>query len=61
MGHYWPADTGPLGQKLAEVRDALYKRRGVVRNRDRTNLLLLLIALHENGQDKHAPLRPPHP
>lgn len=51
LGRYWPADTGPLEQKLAEVRDMFYRRKGLMRNRDRTNRLLMLVTLHENQQN----------
>lgn len=47
----WPADTGPLEQKAAQLRAMLVNRKAGFRNQERTDLLLGLIALHLNGVD----------
>lgn len=47
----WPSSTGHLEQKAAEMRAMLVNRKAMFRNRDRTTLLLTLIALHQNGID----------
>ena len=46
---YWPADSGPLEQRLAEVRNFFRNRMGMIRNRDRTNLLLGLMCVSFNA------------
>jgi hypothetical protein len=46
-----PLSTGGLEQLARPVKDALYRRRFALKNRERLNRLLLLMRLHLNGQD----------
>jgi hypothetical protein len=47
----WPSSTGHLEQKAAQMRAMPVNRKAMFRNRDRTTLLLTLIALHLNRAD----------
>jgi hypothetical protein len=44
-----PLTTGGLEQRLRPVRDAIHPRRHALKNRERTNRLLMLMQLHANG------------
>jgi hypothetical protein len=46
-----PLTTSPMDGLIAPVRDALHPRRYGLKNRERTNRLLLLMQLHANRQD----------
>ncbi|MGI8513265.1 MAG: hypothetical protein ACR2NH_11650 [Solirubrobacteraceae bacterium] len=43
--------TGGLEQRLCPIRDALHPRRYALKNRERTNRLLMLMQLHANGDE----------
>lgn len=47
----FPSDTGPLEQKAAELRGWFTLRKGMIRNQERTDRLLTLMAIHLNGDD----------
>lgn len=47
-----PLSTGGLEQLARPVKDALYRRRFALKNRERLNRLLLLMQLHLNGLDR---------
>lgn len=44
-----PLTTGGLEQRLRPIRDAIHPRRHALKNRERTNRLLMLMQLHANG------------
>lgn len=46
-----PLSTGGLEQLARPVKDALYRRRFALKNRERLNRLLMLMQLHLNGLD----------
>ena len=46
-----PLSTSPMDGLISPVRDALHPRRYGLKNRERTNRLLLLMLLHANRQD----------
>jgi hypothetical protein len=46
-----PLSTSPMDGLIAPIRDALHPRRYGLKNRERTNRLLLLMQLHANRQD----------
>ncbi len=46
-----PLSTSPMDGLIGPVRDALHRRRYGLKNRARTNRLLLLMQLHANGLD----------
>jgi mutator family transposase len=46
-----PLSTSPLDGLIGPIRDALHPRRYGLKNRERTNRLLLLMQLHANRQD----------
>ena len=46
-----PLTTSPMDGLIAPLRDALHPRRYGLKNRERTNRLLLLMQLHANRQD----------
>lgn len=46
-----PLSTSPMDGLIAPIRDALHPRRYGLRNRERTNRLLLLMQLHANRHD----------
>jgi hypothetical protein len=46
-----PLSTSPMDGLIGPIRDALHPRRYGLKNRERTNRLLLLMQLHANGQD----------
>jgi hypothetical protein len=46
-----PLSTSPMDGLIGPIRDALHPRRYGLRNRQRTNRLLLLMQLHTNRQD----------
>jgi len=46
-----PLTTSPMDGLIGPIRDALHPRRYGLKNRDRTNRLLLLMQLHANRQD----------
>lgn len=46
-----PLSTSPMDGLTGPIRDALHPRRYGLKNRDRTNRLLLLMQLHANRQD----------
>jgi hypothetical protein len=46
-----PLSTSPMDGLIEPIRDALHPRRYAVKNRERTNRLLLLMQLHANRQD----------
>lgn len=46
-----PLSTSPMDGLIGPIRDALHPRRYGLRNRERTNRLLLLMQLHANRQD----------
>jgi hypothetical protein len=46
-----PLSTGGLEQLARPVKNAIYERRYVLKNRERLNRLLLLLQLHVNGHD----------
>lgn len=47
----FPSDSGPLEQRLAQVRAFVELRRSAFRNKERTDRLLGLMALHFNHDD----------
>jgi hypothetical protein len=46
-----PLSTSPMDGLIGPIRDALHPRRYGLKNRERTNRLLLLMQLHANRQD----------
>jgi len=46
-----PLSTSPMDGLIGPIRDALHPRRYGLKNRERTNRLLLLMLLHVNRQD----------
>jgi hypothetical protein len=46
-----PLTTSPMDGLIGPIRDALHPRRYGLKNRERTNRLLLLMQLHANRQD----------
>jgi hypothetical protein len=48
-----PLTTSPMDGLVTPIRDALHPRRYGLKNRERTNRLLLLAQLHANRQDDH--------
>lgn len=50
-GANMPLSTSPMDGLISPIRDALHPRRYGLKNRQRTNRLLLLIQLHANRQD----------
>ena len=46
-----PLSTSPMDGLIGPIRDALHPRRYGLKNRERTNRLLLLMQLHSNRQD----------
>jgi hypothetical protein len=46
-----PLSTSPVDGLIGPIRDALHPRRYSLKNRERTNRLLLLMQLHTNRQD----------
>jgi hypothetical protein len=48
-----PLTTSPMDGLVAPIRDALHPRRYGLKNRERTNRLLMLAQLHANRQDDH--------
>lgn len=46
-----PLSTSPMDGLINPIRDALHPRRYALKNRERTNRLLLLMQLHANRQD----------
>jgi len=46
-----PLSTGGLEQLARPVKDAIYRRRFALKNRERLNRLLLLMQLHLNALD----------
>jgi Transposase, Mutator family len=46
-----PLSTSPMDGLIAPIRDSLHPRRYALKNRERTNRLLLLMQLHANRQD----------
>ena len=46
-----PLSTSPMDGLIGPLRDALHRRRYGLKNRERTNRLLLLMQLHANRQD----------
>lgn len=52
-----PLSTGGLEQKIRPIRDALYPRRYALKNRERTNRLLMLMLMHANAQDSETGYR----
>lgn len=52
-----PLTTGGLEQRLRPIRDAIHPRRYALKNRERTNRLLMLIQLHANGNDSEVAYR----
>lgn len=47
-----PLTTSPMDGLIGPIRDALHSRRYGLKNRERTNRLLLLMQLHANRQDQ---------
>lgn len=52
-----PLTTGGLEQRLRPIRVAIHPRRYALKNRERTNRLLMLIQLHANGDDSEVAYR----
>jgi hypothetical protein len=52
-----PLTTGGLEQRLRPIRDATHPRRYALKNRERTNRLLMLMQLHANGDDSEVAYR----
>lgn len=52
-----PLTTGGLEQRLRPIRDALHPRRYTLKNRERTNRLLMLMQLHANSDDSEPTYR----
>ena len=52
-----PLTTGGLEQRLRPIRDAIHPRRYALKNRERTNRLLMLMQLHANGDDSEIAYR----
>lgn len=52
-----PLTTGGLEQRLRPIRDAIHPRRYALKNRERTNRLLMLMQLHANGDDSEPAYR----
>jgi hypothetical protein len=52
-----PLTTGSLEQRLRPIRDAIHPRRYALKNRERTNRLLMLMQLHANGDDSETAYR----
>ena len=52
-----PLSTGGLEQKTRPIRDALHPRRYALKNRERTNRMLMLMQLHANGDDSEVAYR----
>ncbi|HYN91585.1 MAG TPA: transposase [Thermoleophilaceae bacterium] len=50
-GSDMPLSTSPMDGLIGPIRDALHPRRYGLKNRERTNRLLLLMQLHANRQD----------
>lgn len=48
-----PLTTSPMDGLVTPIRDALHPRRYGLKNRERTNRLLMLAQLHANRQDDH--------
>jgi hypothetical protein len=48
-----PLTTSPMDGLITPIRDALHPRRYGLKNRERTNRLLMLAQLHANRQDDH--------
>lgn len=48
-----PLTTSPMDGLVTPIRDALHRRRYGLKNRERTNRLLMLAHLHANRQDDH--------
>jgi hypothetical protein len=48
-----PPTTSPMDGLVTPIRDALHPRRYGLKNRERTNRLLMLAQLHANRQDDH--------
>jgi len=46
-----PLSTSPMDGLIGPIRDALHPRRYGLKNRERTNRLLMLMQAHANGQD----------
>jgi hypothetical protein len=46
-----PLSTSPMDGLIGPIRDALHPRRYGLKNRERTNRLLLLMQLHANRHD----------
>ena len=52
-----PLTTGGLEQKTRPIRDVLHPRRHALKNRARTNRMLMLMQLHANAQDSEVAYR----
>lgn len=52
-----PLTTGGLEQRMRPIRDAIHPRRYALKNRERTNRLLMLMQLHANGDDREVAYR----
>lgn len=52
-----PLTTGGLEQRLRPIRDAIHPRRYALKNRERTNRLLMRMQLHANGDDSEVAYR----
>lgn len=52
-----PLTTGGLEHKTRPIRDAIHPRRHALKNRERTNRMLMLMQLHANGDDSEAAYR----
>jgi hypothetical protein len=52
-----PLTTGGLEQRLRPIRDAIHPRRYALKNRERTNRLLMLMQLHANNDDSEPAYR----
>lgn len=52
-----PLTTGGLEHKTRPIRDAIHPRRFALKNRERTNRMLMLMQLHANGDDSEAAYR----
>ena len=50
-GAHTPLSTSPMDGLIGPIRDALHPRRYGLKNRERTNRLLMLMQLHANRQD----------
>lgn len=52
-----PLTTGGLEQRLRPIRDVIHPRRHALKNRERTNRLLMLMQLHANADDRELAYR----